>query len=131
MSRYMTITDIKRANKDAGRFWFSKDTVRFFKSKIESTVFDGGISPDYPQGCRLWIESTNTYEDKGDREYKIVRFNLASYDIMYVSDEDYRTFVYDNKTDAASKLAAILHEAMNQHRPTEIVEDWHGKVTSE
>lgn len=37
----MTITDVKAANAAAGRFFFSRDTMKFFKSKIESGVLKG------------------------------------------------------------------------------------------
>ena len=37
----MTITEIKEANKAAGFHFFERDTVRFFRSKICSEVYDG------------------------------------------------------------------------------------------
>ena len=36
-----SMADIRRANKAAGRFWFSPDTLRFFKSRIGDTVYEG------------------------------------------------------------------------------------------
>ena len=38
---YKTIAEIKKANKDAGRCWFSKDTMKFFNSRITSEVLKG------------------------------------------------------------------------------------------
>ena len=37
----MTIQDIRTANQRAGRFFFSPDTMRFFKSRVLPTVFEG------------------------------------------------------------------------------------------
>jgi len=36
-----TISDVKRANKEAGNFFFERKTMNFFKSKIESTLLKG------------------------------------------------------------------------------------------
>lgn len=36
-----TITELKRRNAEIGHFFFSKDTMKFFKSKIESKIIDG------------------------------------------------------------------------------------------
>jgi hypothetical protein len=38
---YANITEIKAANEAAGRFWFRKDTLAFFKSKVYPTVVHG------------------------------------------------------------------------------------------
>ena len=35
----LTLTDIKNNNKKAGKNWFDKDTMRFFKSRIESKLY--------------------------------------------------------------------------------------------
>ena len=41
MTTYKTIDEIKQANEDAGRFWFSPGALRFFNSHIHSPVFGG------------------------------------------------------------------------------------------
>jgi hypothetical protein len=67
MNRYDTITDIKHALAVRGSYWFSKDTVAYFKSRVETRVRTTGL------GNRAWIESTTNYDDSA-REYKLVRF---------------------------------------------------------
>jgi uncharacterized protein (DUF1330 family) len=37
----MTISDIKTANKAADGHWFDADTLRFFRSKVLPTVYEG------------------------------------------------------------------------------------------
>jgi hypothetical protein len=37
----MTIDQIKSANRKAGCFFFSPDTMRFFRSRVGSTVYQG------------------------------------------------------------------------------------------
>jgi hypothetical protein len=53
----MTISDIKAANKAAGQHWFSRDTMRFFGTRIESKVYKGGVfitSEQPPHGPRMY-----------------------------------------------------------------------------
>ena len=45
----MTMADVKQANKDAGYYFFSRDTMRFFGTRIESTLYKNNtfITSDY------------------------------------------------------------------------------------
>ena len=45
----MTIADVKQANKDAGYYFFSRDTMRFFGTRIVSTLYKNNtfITTDY------------------------------------------------------------------------------------
>jgi hypothetical protein len=36
---FNTIAELKQANKDAGMYFFSKDTMNFFASRIESSLY--------------------------------------------------------------------------------------------
>lgn len=38
---YQTVYDIELKNRQSGRFFFSKDTKRFFKSRIGNEVYGG------------------------------------------------------------------------------------------
>ena len=38
---FKTIADVKRANKEKGGEWFSRNTMKFFKSKIVSPLYGG------------------------------------------------------------------------------------------
>jgi hypothetical protein len=58
---YRNITEVKRANKAAGYFWFSPATMKHWGARVETPVMDG----------RFWVESARTYDDEG-REYKLV-----------------------------------------------------------
>jgi ribosomal protein L19 len=40
MTHYKTLADFRAANKAAGMFFFSRDTVRFFKSRFESGLYN-------------------------------------------------------------------------------------------
>ena len=38
---YKTIAEIRAKNKEAGKYFFSRNSMRFFNSKIESGVLEG------------------------------------------------------------------------------------------
>ena len=45
----MTIADVRQANKDAGYYFFSRDTMQFFGTRIESALYKNNtfITSDY------------------------------------------------------------------------------------
>lgn len=97
-TRFTNIAEIKRANADAGKYWFSADTIRFFDGRVESRVYDDG------KGGRLWVDSI---QDHGrdyvvPREFKIAKFDTLSHDIdrpVYQSFRDKDTaeqYLIDN-----------------------------------
>ena len=61
MTGFKNITEVKRANKARGHYWFSPATVKSFKSRVETPV----------QGGFYWVESTTNYNDTA-REYLAV-----------------------------------------------------------
>jgi hypothetical protein len=96
----LTITEVKRANKSAGRFWFSPETVKYLKSRVESTVF----------ADRFWIESVqNTLDGQviEPREYSIAEFDTDTGDISWVS-VDYNRVKFTNVKDARAWLLEHL-----------------------
>lgn len=40
-TKYKTMSDVRAANKANGNYFFSRDSMRFFKSKIESGLYNG------------------------------------------------------------------------------------------
>lgn len=38
---FRTINDVKRANRKRGHYWFSPDTLRWFRSRIETELVAG------------------------------------------------------------------------------------------
>jgi hypothetical protein len=85
-----TLTEIKAANKAAGLYWFSPDTMRFF----ETTLHD--VFP-LPDGALFVTGETNP---SGETKYSIRR----AYDTGAVETVEH--FAFDTAADAA--LAARL-----------------------
>jgi hypothetical protein len=107
--RFTNIAEIRQANKNAGRFWFSPETVRAFASRVESRVYDGGAGYDYPDGSRLWVESTKNYDDTA-REYKIALFSVFTGDISYLNARaaKYTILRFRTKTAAVQCIEGLL-----------------------
>ena len=108
--RFTNIAEIKRANADAGMYWFSAETSEYFKSKVESRVYDPGAqSHDFVEGTRLWVESTRNHDDTA-REYRIARFDVASGDISYVSAQigQHRGLRFRTKAAAVQCIEGVL-----------------------
>lgn len=59
-TKFTTMADVKRANKAAGQFWFSPDTMRFFRGRIESELVAG-----------RWFVSSEQYDDESPRLYTV------------------------------------------------------------
>ena len=38
---YATMADVRAANKEAGMNWFSKDSMQFFDSRVETVLYRG------------------------------------------------------------------------------------------
>lgn len=91
-SRFTNIGDIRRANKKAGQFWFSPATITAFGARVASRVYDEGISEDYPEGSRVWVESRKNHNSTSC-EHMIARFNVQTGDISY-AHIDYKTLVF-------------------------------------
>jgi len=59
-STYSTIDQIEADNKEIGHHWFSPDTMRFFNSRVCSTVYQG----------HLFI-SSEKFDEKSPRLYGV------------------------------------------------------------
>lgn len=105
-SQFTTVGDIRRANKRAGLFWFAPATIAAFGSKVESRIYDEGVSEDYPEGSRVWVESRRNFNGTA-REHLIARFNVATSDISYVHI-DYKTLVFGSAKKAEKHITEKL-----------------------
>ena len=70
----LTITEMKRLNKEAGQHWFSEGAMKFFNTKIEAK----------PNKNNLFI--TSECPDGGVRRYTIRRFNPETYEVETASE---------------------------------------------
>jgi hypothetical protein len=66
-----TIDKIVQANEDAGHYFFSEDTMRFFRSRVLDEVYEG------PGG--VFFVTSEQFEDSAGhlwpRKYKVRQFN--------------------------------------------------------
>lgn len=59
----MTVEQIVQANRDAGRFFFSPDTLRFFRSRVSSRTYTA------PDGTTYFV--TSEQGPYGPRRYTV------------------------------------------------------------
>lgn len=98
------MADIMKANQEAGRFWFSPDTLRYFNSNIGGWAVSGAagilfVSSEQRRGCkRLWTvrEAMNmgaAIETVGDfQAYGTERAAWnAVYDLHYAAEQGINT----------------------------------------
>lgn len=105
-SRFTNIGDIRRANKRAGLYWFSPSAIAAFGARVESRIYDEGVSEDYPEGSRVWVESRRNH-DFTSREHLIARFNVQTGDISY-AHIDYKTLVFGSAKEAEKYITDHL-----------------------
>lgn len=68
-TRRWTLAAIRQANRDADGHWFDRDTLRFFRSKILRTVYQG------PGG--VYFVSSEQFDDASPRRYTVRQFDPA------------------------------------------------------
>lgn len=76
------IDEIKEANENAGRYFFSPDTMRFFESEIDEEVF---------QGAGGIYFCTSEQPPHGPRVFKVRRFNPDNGDVWSASSEWFKS----------------------------------------
>ena len=72
-----SMDQIKKCNEWAGKYWFSPDTLRFFKSRIGDTVHQG-------KGGIYFISSE--VPPHSPRQYTVRRFDPKKYGVNTVGD---------------------------------------------
>ena len=91
---WRTMADVKRANRAAGRFWFSKATLAYFNSRVGSKIFAG----------RLFI-SSESHRPTAPRLYAI---NVINDDATIETDQSKRYPTYAAARAAAEGLAKTM-----------------------
>lgn len=96
----MTIDEIKQANRDAGRYFFAPDTLRFFNGRVHSRVYGG----EYFVTSEQYVG----YGVKRNRRYT-VRHTVDGVDIDTVGEfQQYRTSAQAHSE--ARRLASELFD---------------------
>ena len=92
----MRIREVEKEHAAAGGYFFSRDTMRFFNSRIESELYNGG-----------WFVTSERFEDVFSddvypREYRVRWFDADSpINIDSVGD------AYGSKADAVAAIRAL------------------------
>jgi hypothetical protein len=92
---FKTMADVRDANRANGNFFFSRDTMRFFASKIESGLYGG----------RYFITSEKNFD--GSQRFYTIREAKPDGDISTVGE--FRA--YRNIEGARSRCRELVREA--------------------
>lgn len=77
----LTMTDVKRENKKAGRYWFTEGAIKFFNSKIESKLLN-----------QKYFVTSERFEEGYPRLYTIRAYNPKTHQIDTVGEfQQYKT----------------------------------------
>lgn len=71
----MTISDIRTLNKRAGQSFFNRKTMKFFESRIESTLMKGNYF------------ITSEKPPHNPRHYKVRQYDQSNHHILSISGE--------------------------------------------
>lgn len=100
-----TITEIKRANKAGGQFFFEPDSMRFFDSHVHPEVFEGA-------GDVLFITSEQFHGSDGrsnPRKYTIRRFHPATGGVTSASEFQAFASLFDARAAAEESIKEVSH----------------------
>lgn len=97
-SKKIPMYRIRRLNEEAGQFWFSPKTLKFFKSKIPDEAVKKGDS--------AYFISRET-NPSGETAFTIRKANLKSGDI----DTEGEFFKYKSRDEAQKELNKILNKS--------------------
>lgn len=76
-----TMSDIRAFNKEKGKFFFSRDTMRFFKSRIETSAMKGN------EKSNRFFVSSESYNGESARIYKL-RFIKSNGEIEAIAQNE-------------------------------------------
>jgi hypothetical protein len=79
--RYRFLDDVKKRNKAAGQFFFEPDTMRFFSSRVQSSIYVAGDGRAY-----FVTSERDTYRDRQPRRLYTVRVAQLDGSIDTVGD---------------------------------------------
>ncbi|PRY29770.1 hypothetical protein CLV58_12532 [Spirosoma oryzae] len=68
--RIWSVDDIRRADRDAGRYYFSRNTMRAFRSRVGDKIHIG------PGG--IYFVTSEQREWNTERRYTVRQFNMAT-----------------------------------------------------
>lgn len=103
----LTIEQIKLRNADAGKFFFSPDTLRFFSSRVSGTVYSAG--KDRGQ----FFVTSERYNDSSPRMYTIRRFDQGTGDVSTAEGHCFQEYASSTGAQAAAYRAAKAEGDLN------------------
>lgn len=94
----MNIIDIWQANRAAGSHWFDPSTMRFFRTRVSSTVypFEGGAA----------FVTSEQYDDTSPSLYTVRVFHAATGGVGTAEGHEFQEFASRSGAHAAARRYA-------------------------
>jgi hypothetical protein len=103
--KFYSIHGIMKANEDAGKYFFAKDTMRFFKSKVLPEIWEGR---DYI----FFVTSEQGPTEQDKHRYSVRRFNKETADIR--TEGTFQAYETPREAKKAAENAAKLDQEDSQ-----------------
>jgi hypothetical protein len=91
-----SITDIKHANREAGKYFFSRDTMRFFNSCVSRKVHIGVGG--------VFIVTSERFDEESPRLYTVCSFNPETGDVRLSGE--FQAYATELDAHLAAKIAS-------------------------
>lgn len=104
-AKTIPIYDVERKNVKAGNYWFSPDSMRFFKSRTGDTA--------YVKGNKAYFVSSEKYE-REPRKYSVRVSDLKTGSVNTVGEFQQ----FSSSSGAKNKILKILNAPVTQKKKT-------------
>lgn len=108
----MQMSDIKRANANAGNHWFDPDTLRFFSSRVSEMVYGAWRSGggDKPGGkfepLGQYFVTSERFDYTWPRLYTVRRFEPSTSEVATAPNHEFQQYASYSGAQKAAKRAA-------------------------
>lgn len=103
-----TIAELKRRNSEIGHFFFSKDTMKFFKSKIASKIIDGKYFITSEIQSKIKVYTIREFKQTGE----IINNPFGE---SFFSVREAKAFLKDQKIDPSKFIFKKLEVSAKLH----------------
>lgn len=101
----MTITEMKVANRNVGHYWFDKDTMKFWNSKVVSSLYEAHEA--------VYFVSSERQRETWPAMFTVRKFNKVTSHVETVGR--FQQYESIDKARSAAKRAALKNERKDEN----------------
>lgn len=108
----MQMSDIKRANANAGNHWFDPDTLRFFSSRVSEMVYGAfAKGPNTTTALGQYFVTSERCGWDSPRLYTVRRFEPSTSEVETAYGHTFQEYASYSGAQKAAKRAAKREES--------------------